>query len=134
MIQVPELTGASSGFHVCDLGCDANRLAGSFLAAATLVFRSPFEVALTVAILLTGGRPVSCGQHDTRHGARGFIWIRLRSISGGTDARLGAQLAYDLPTWVKGAKSRKRHNDASIARIGGDLRASSLDGPQSGFR
>jgi hypothetical protein len=125
---------ASSGFHVGGLGRDANRLAGSFLAAAPLVFRSPFQVALRVAILLTGGRPVSCGQHDTRHGARGFPWFRLRSVSGDTDARLGAQLAYDRPRWVKGAKRRKRHNDARITRIGGDLRASSLDGPRSGLR
>lgn len=94
-----------------------DRLGGLLL----LLLVSPIMLGISLAILLSMGRPVLFKQYRTGRGGRPFTMYKFRSM--GTDRR-GSLQPFDGP---ERRRTHKSPDDPRLTRLGGFLRKWSLD-------
>jgi lipopolysaccharide/colanic/teichoic acid biosynthesis glycosyltransferase len=103
------------------------RIADILFSSAMLLLFLPLMLLIAIAVYVTDPGPIIFGHRRVGRHGRSFKCLKFRSMVVGAEARLQQLLASDPALQAAWDRDHKLPADPRITRIGGFLRASSLD-------
>ena len=125
--NAPEATSSDRRSADTSRGPLSKAVFDRLFAACALVALAPVFLAVTVALLVTDGRPVFFGHARIGRDGRSFRCWKFRTMVVDADARLEAYLAANPAMREEWELRRKLTNDPRVNRLGVFLRKTSLD-------
>lgn len=109
------------------MGSVAKRSLDVFVALLLLVLLLPLLISVSIAVAVSSGWPVIYSQKRVGRGGRMFPVYKFRSMRKDADQVLSAFLDSSPEAKEEWLAYQKLRNDPRVTRVGGFLRASSLD-------